>query len=307
MSEQFPLQRVTINGVRYGVREAGQGPALVLLHGFTGSSLSWEKHVTYLARTRRVIAVDALGHGETDAPASPERYGIWPATRDLLALLDALDARDVALLGYSMGGRLALHTAVAAPERFRALILESASPGIRDAVQRAARVREDEALAASIQQRGVAAFVAYWEALPLFASQASLPASVRDDLRALRLANRPPALANSLRGMGAGTVPPLWERLHELRMPTLLIAGALDGKYARVAEEMASLLPNTVLSIAADAGHTVHLEQPDMFDETVRRFLTVRDGRHLEERGAGQTAHRATSGTWSPPSSRDSR
>jgi 2-succinyl-6-hydroxy-2,4-cyclohexadiene-1-carboxylate synthase len=276
MTTRFPLQQVTVDGINYGVRVAGDGPALLLLHGFTGSSSTWQPHVAPLAGTRRVIAIDALGHGDSAAPANPKRYGVDHAVRDVLAVLDKLEAGDVTLLGYSMGGRLALHVALAAPERVRALVLESASPGIIHATEREARARDDEALAEAIEREGVAAFVARWEALPLFASQASLPAEARDGLRAQRRANSAMGLANSLRGMGAGTIVPLWERLGEIRMPVLLIAGALDTKYVTIARDMARRLPDALLDVVAHAGHAVHLEQPDIFDHTINRFLGSR-------------------------------
>jgi 2-succinyl-6-hydroxy-2,4-cyclohexadiene-1-carboxylate synthase len=272
MTTRFPLQQVTIEGIHYGVRVAGDGPALLLLHGFTGSSRTWQPHAAPLAGTRRVIAIDALGHGDSASPASPDRYGVDHAVRDVLAVLDKLEAGDVTLIGYSMGGRLALHVALAAPERVRALVLESASPGIIQTTEREARARDDEALAEAIEREGVDAFVARWEALPLFASQASLPAEARDGLRAQRRANSAVGLANSLRGMGAGTVPPVWERLGEIRMPVLLIAGALDSKYVTIARDMARRLPDALLDVVAHAGHAVHLEQPHDFDHTISRF-----------------------------------
>ncbi len=282
------LQHVTVGGIRYGVRVTGDGPPLVLLHGFTGGSSTWRPHLARLARSRRVIVPDLLGHGATPSPADPERYGIEHAVPDVLALLDRLDATTFALLGYSMGGRLALHIALAVPDRVQALMLESASPGIREAGERAARAREDEALASSIERQGVEAFVARWQALPIFASQENLPAAVRDCLRAQRLANSPTGLANSLRGMGAGVVPPVWERLVELHMPVLLIAGALDEKYAAIARAMAQRVSRSVLATTAEAGHAVHLEQPDVFDETVMRFLVTPERLPREQFGAPQ-------------------
>ncbi len=284
MTPPFPLRHLAVDGVRYGVRVAGQGPELVLLHGFTGSGSTWQPLVSSLAGSRRLIAIDAPGHGASPATAHPERFTIERAARDVLALLDRLEAKEAALLGYSMGGRLALHAALAAPGRFTAVVLESASPGIRDPGERDARIRDDEALAAEIEHQGVEAFVARWEAFPLFASQANLPAGVRGRLRAQRLANSAAGLANSLRGMGAGAAPPVWERIAELRMPVLLIVGALDGKYLAIAREMLHCLPHATLEVVAGAGHAVHLEQPERFDEIVSRFLAACGRRPGEDR-----------------------
>src|SRR5262249_26256974 len=128
-------------------------------------------------------------------------------------------------------------------------------------------------LAAFIERAGVPAFVDRWEALPLWASQARLPAAVRAAQRAQRLQNRAPGLANSLRGLGTGAQAPLHERLAELPMPVLLIAGALDAKFRALASEMAAALPAAHLALVPDAGHAVHLEQPAVFDRLVAEFL----------------------------------
>jgi 2-succinyl-6-hydroxy-2,4-cyclohexadiene-1-carboxylate synthase len=266
-------------GARYHLRLAGAGPPLLLLHGFTGSGATWDPHAASLGRDYRLIAIDLLGHGKTEAPRDPVRYRVEHAVADLLTLLDMLGIDDFALLGYSMGGRLALHLALAAQERLQALVLEGASPGIRGHSERAARIRADEELAITIERQGIEPFVTRWEALALFASQASLPVAVRDRLRAQRLENNPIGLANSLRGMGAGVPPPLYDRLRELSMPTLLIAGALDGKYCTLAGMMKRRLARAQVEIVAGAGHAVHLEQPTVFDALVRRFLDL----HMKE------------------------
>jgi 2-succinyl-6-hydroxy-2,4-cyclohexadiene-1-carboxylate synthase len=152
-------------------------------------------------------------------------------------------------------------------------MLEGATAGIADATERSARVRADEALAHRIEREGVPAFVDAWEALPLWASQASLPAAARERLRAQRLANDAMGLANSLRGMGAGAQPSLWGRLGELRSPTLLLAGSLDAKFTAIAREMAHALPDATMVPIDGAGHAAHLERPRPFAAEVLRFL----------------------------------
>ena len=261
----------------------GDGPALLLLHGFTGSGASWDHHVDVLASRFRTVTVDLIGHGRSAAPDDPERYRMDRCVVDLAAVLDRLGIGRAAGLGYSMGGRVALHLALAAPERVAALVLESASPGIADPAERAARVRADEELAAFIEREGIEAFVDRWERQPLFASQHRLPAATRQALRASRLANRPRGLANSLRGMGTGTMEPVHARLADLRLPVLLITGALDAKYVTLSHAMAEAMPDARLVIVPDAGHTVHLEQPEAFDAAVLDFLNA----VLAERVAG--------------------
>lgn len=266
------------NGITLHVEQAGAGPALLLLHGFTGSAASWRFLAGPLAAQRCLIAPDLIGHGQSDAPADPARYSFPHAVADLLALLDALGVAQADVLGYSLGGRLALALAAAAPARVRALVLESSSPGIASAAERQARAAADDALADAIERDGLAAFVERWERLPLWASQAALPIEARARLRAQRMQNRPHGLANSLRGMSVGRQPPLWARLPALGMPMLLLAGALDEKYCTIAQQMAAALPAARLAIVPEAGHTIHLERPDEFAGQVRTFLEAAGG-----------------------------
>jgi 2-succinyl-6-hydroxy-2,4-cyclohexadiene-1-carboxylate synthase len=267
------MARIATNGVQLNVEIGGQGPALVLLHGFTGSAESWRRHIAVFGHQFRTVAVDLLGHGASDSPADLARFGMDRCVEDLIAVFDNLGLARVNLLGYSMGGRVALHMAAAHPDRIGTLILESASPGLAGLAERQARVTSDEALASSIEQEGLEVFVERWSKLPLFASQSHLPEVVRVDLRAQRLRNSPRGLANCLRGLGAGVAAPLWDRLREVRIPTLVIAGALDDKYVAIAQAMTASLPNGRLAIVPGAGHAAHLEQPEAFDRLVLAFL----------------------------------
>lgn len=264
---------IEANGVHYHVRVTGAGPTLLLLHGFTGSLHTWDAFVPAWAEHRQVIAVDLLGHGSTDAPDDYERYKMERCVADLAVLLDRLNVHEADVLGYSMGGRVALHFAAAMPERVARLVVESASPGIADEAERSTRVQADASLADAIERDGVEAFVNRWERLPLFASQRRLPHSVRAALRAQRLSNRAVGLANSLRGMGAGAQRPLHEQLGSLTMPTLLLAGELDEKYVGIVRDMAAVMPHARVVIVPGAGHAVHLEQPKAFDRAVQAFL----------------------------------
>lgn len=266
------MMRIAVNGVALNVVESGAGPPILLLHGFTGSRETWTPFRTAWAGYR-LIAVDLLGHGGSDCPADPERYGMPNAVRDLLALLDALAVDQAVVLGYSLGGRIALRLALAAPARVRALILESASPGIADPAERAARRERDAAWADAIERDGLPAFVALWESLPLFAGQARLPDAIRARLRAQRLHHNAAGLANSLRGIGAGMDEPLFDRLPTLTMPVLLMAGHLDETYTAHAQRMTAMIPRAEAALVPDAGHTVHLEQPDCFSRIVGDFL----------------------------------
>jgi 2-succinyl-6-hydroxy-2,4-cyclohexadiene-1-carboxylate synthase len=262
-----------IDGLRYAIEEAGTGEPLVLLHGFTGRAANWRPLLPRLAQQWRVIAIDLPGHGDSGAPASVARYKMNRVAADLVALATRRDALPAHWLGYSMGGRLALYLAVNHPAAVRSLILESATAGLSDRAERQARRAADEALAARIERDGMAAFVEYWEQLPLFAGLARLSDEARATLHSQRLGNTPVGLAHSLRGMGTGVQPSLWSRLKGVDKPTLLIVGTEDAKFVALNERIAATVPGATLRPIPDAGHTVHLEQPEAFVAAVTSFL----------------------------------
>ena len=251
------------------------GTPVVFLHGFTGSAKGWGQHIeTIAAAGMRVIAFDLLGHGASSAPTDPLRYGIDHCQSDIIQVLDILGVQSgmAWLLGYSMGGRIALNALFSG--YFRGGILESASPGIADERERITRRASDAALADRIEREGVPAFVEYWENIPLFASQKTLPLAVRQRLREQRLHNAASGLAGSLRGVGTGSQPALHARLTQLRVPILILVGCLDAKFAAIGKEMQQALPHAAYTCIEGAGHAVHLEQPDEFDQQVKIFLS---------------------------------
>ncbi|MDZ4764883.1 MAG: 2-succinyl-6-hydroxy-2,4-cyclohexadiene-1-carboxylate synthase [Chloroflexota bacterium] len=260
------------DGVLYRVHTAGEGRPLVGLHGFTGTGRGLLQYFPLLTTARRMIAPDLLGHGDTDAPDAPARYQIERAAADIAALIDTHADGRADVFGYSMGGRLALYLALTYPSRVRSLILESASPGLEMDDERTARIYSDDGLAARIERDGVAAFVEDWERLSLFASQSD---ARRAALRPERLAQRPNGLANSLRGMGTGMQPSLWDQLQQLSMPVLLITGALDTKFRAIAAQMVAQMPHAQHIVIPDAGHAPHLEQNSVFQSALAAFLQI--------------------------------
>ncbi|MBI4299682.1 MAG: 2-succinyl-6-hydroxy-2,4-cyclohexadiene-1-carboxylate synthase [Chloroflexi bacterium] len=262
-----------IGGAHLNVERAGTGPEVVAIHGFTGSTSTWSAFAEAARGGYTVISVDVLGHGSSASPTNPDMYSMERTVRALAELLDKLGVARARWLGYSMGGRIVLSVAIALPHRTAGLVVESGSPGLATAEERAARVRSDEALARRIEDEGIEAFVRHWESLPLWASQARLPEAVRESLRAQRLKNSEAGLANSLRGIGTGAQPPLHHRLAALQAPTLFIAGAEDAKFAAIAQEMHGAVPNSRLQIVPNAGHAVHLEAPGAFNRAVLDFL----------------------------------
>jgi 2-succinyl-6-hydroxy-2,4-cyclohexadiene-1-carboxylate synthase len=225
---------------------------LVLLHGFTQTGRSWAGVTAALGERYRALAPDLPGHGD----ASWRR----PATIDAcIAYLRALRFEQFVLGGYSMGGRIALHAALALPGQVSRLVLVGASPGLADPAERDARRRADAALADRIEAIGVEAFTQEWARQPLFAGQ---PRGVAELAQEDRLRNTPEGLAASLRGMGTGAMTPVWERLGELEMPVALVAGSRDEKFTAIAERMAEAIPQATLHVVEHAGHAVQLEDP---------------------------------------------
>jgi 2-succinyl-6-hydroxy-2,4-cyclohexadiene-1-carboxylate synthase len=263
---------ISINGVQYHVEVKGQGFPMLLLHGFTGDSSTWDRVLPNL-ESYKTIALDLLGHGKTDSPEDHDRYRVEHAVEDLKRLLDELKIEKAFLLGYSMGGRLALAFAAAYPESVKALILESSSPGLRAEDERKERAAGDEKLANMIVSKGLEDFVDYWENIPLFSSQKSLPAGIQEEIRNNRLSQNPRGLANSLRGMGTGRQPSYWEELRHLPMEVLLVTGELDSKFCRIAEAMKEEVQNSTVIKVSGAGHALHVEEPEKFGTIVREFL----------------------------------
>ncbi len=268
--------QATTSGHHYQVEIVGAGRPLLLLHGFSGAGGTWQPVAKKLASGWRVIMLDMLGHGASASPAMVECYRMPAVAADIADLLDQLETKRTHLLGYSMGGRLALYLALRYPARFESLILESAAPGLADSSDRAQRRRRDQALADRIQAQGIKAFVDYWERLPLWASQSRLPPEILEAQRQQRLANSALGLANSLRGLGAGAQPNLWPRLPALQLPALLLVGAADAKFRRVNEAMAALMPKTQLRLIPAAGHNTHLENAPVYYQQVISFLAGR-------------------------------
>ena len=207
---------------------------LVLLHGFTQTGASW-RSATEVGERYRVLAPDLRGHGT----ASGRRPASFDAVVEDVA---GLVAGPFTLGGYSMGGRLALATALAHSGRVERLVLLGASPGIADPAQRMARRRADEALAAELEREGLEPFARRWAAQPLFAGQPpAVVAAAHED----RLRSTPEGLAAALRGLGTGVMASLWDRLEELTMP-----------------EMAPRLHDASVHVVPGAGHAAHLERP---------------------------------------------
>jgi 2-succinyl-6-hydroxy-2,4-cyclohexadiene-1-carboxylate synthase len=267
--------RVKVNDITYHVEVCGEGFPLLLLHGFTGDSSTWTPFCPVWGKHSKLIIPDIIGHGETESPEDINRYKIESAAEDLILLLDQLEIEKIDLLGYSMGGRLALTLAILYPERVRKLILESASPGLKTDEERLLRRMKDEELANFINDQGIMSFVDYWEAIPLFSTMSSLPDSIKESIREQRLSNNAKGLANSLIGMGTGSQASWWGRLDQLSCDMLLLTGEKDEKFCKIAEKMAKDMRKASWIVINDCGHAIHVEQKEKFGTIVSDFLSV--------------------------------
>lgn len=226
--------------------------AVVLLHGFTHTGASWDPVVAALGERYRALAPDIRGHGASS--------DVEPVTLEaVLEDLAALAPRRFTLTGYSMGGRIALHAALALPDRVERLVLIGASPGLADAGERRDRRAADEALAEEIEGADIESFARRWAQTPVLAGQ---PPEVLAAVHRDRLRNQPAGLARALRALGTGALAPLWDRLSSIDVAVALVVGERDAKFRSIANQMASTLPRAEVVVVPGAGHAVHLETP---------------------------------------------
>lgn len=232
---------------------------MTFLHGFSQSRRMWDEVLAALPSRWLLLTPDLRGHGETEVEPGGQ-YTMDACLEDLEGLWSRLRIERTHLVGYSMGGRVALHVAARRPERLLSLVTVSARGGLPER-ERPARRLADEELAATIERNGIEWFVDHWSALPMFAGLGRRGAAFEAALRERRLRNRPDQLAASLRGMGSGVAPNVDAELRRFGRPALFIAGADDVTYARAAFELAELIGGRV-EILPGTGHNVPAERP---------------------------------------------
>jgi 2-succinyl-6-hydroxy-2,4-cyclohexadiene-1-carboxylate synthase len=238
---------------------------LVLLHGFGGTHRAWDGVMELLDRERyRPLPLDLPGHGAR--AQAPRPISFAGCVADVLAA----GPERFALCGYSLGGRVALHVALAAPERVARLVLIGVNPGIEDAGERTARRRSDRALADDLERAPYEQFIERWRTQPLFAADPpEVGALAREDQRR----NRPNALAAAMRGLGTGEMQPLWDRLPELAMPVTVLVGERDTKFMALGRRIVELLPVGEL-VVVPGGHGLPLENPAAVAQALEQRLS---------------------------------
>lgn len=268
----------TLRLEHYDITYCSTGPPhqrpILFLHGFMGNCDAFAAVIAQLAEQYGCWAVDIPGHGQTRVAGGLDSYRMETVAQGIVQFLDAQGTVPCALVGYSMGGRLALYLALQFPDYFSRVVLESASPGLQTAAERAQRRQRDEQLAQALETMDFPKFLNRWYGQPLFDS---LRAHADfEQMLASRLSNDPQALARSLRGMGTGSQPSLWPPLSTICTPLLLVVGSLDAKFIAINRTMAALCDSAHLEIVQGCGHNVHVENPAVFAQTVSQFLAHR-------------------------------
>jgi len=254
----------------YTLRGHRDRPVVLFLHGFMGSSADFDSAIAPLTDRFCCLAVDLPGHGNTIVDGEESLYAMPQTANAIVTWLDQLHIPHCALVGYSMGGRLALYLALHFPQRFPNVVLESASPGLRTAAERTARLQHDRNLADQLEA-DFPSFLSYWYSQPLFHALRYNPAFV--DVLAQRSHNDPATLATSLRYLSTGLQPSLWEQLQYYTQPLLLLVGADDRKFCIINQAIADCCPTAQLHMIPACGHVPHLEQPTIFRQTLQLFL----------------------------------
>jgi 2-succinyl-6-hydroxy-2,4-cyclohexadiene-1-carboxylate synthase len=249
--------------------------SVFFLHGFTGCATDWVPVVSLLDKKYNYYLVDLVGHGTSDSPKGKHYYSIDSIVNQLKVIIPALSNNKIVLAGYSLGGRIALNFALQNASLLSGLILESSTYGIIEEDLRKERIRQDEILADFIDNNPIDKFIDYWMNIDLFNTQRRFSNEQLSRIIGHKLENNKTGLSNTLRCSGTGSMKPLYDKLIDIPVKTLLISGELDTKFTDINAEMVKLFTNAEHSIIKNAGHNTHLEEPLRFAEEVNKFLLV--------------------------------
>ncbi|MGA1841253.1 MAG: 2-succinyl-6-hydroxy-2,4-cyclohexadiene-1-carboxylate synthase [bacterium] len=245
--------------------------AILFLHGFMGDGDDWAAVIRGFMDNYYCITVDLPGHGKTRIRDWKRGYGMPETAKAVICLIDGLRISRCAIVGYSMGGRLALYLILHYPERFGKGVLESASPGLRKKAERVVRITHDDQIASELGKTPFDKFLDKWYLQSIFGALRGHPDF--QDLLCKRKKNVPGELARSLRDMGTGKQASLWADLRNNRVPLLFLAGELDTKFSSIAYGMEQACPQSRVEIIAGCGHNIHFEKPGIFIESIKGFL----------------------------------
>ncbi|MBT94622.1 MAG: 2-succinyl-6-hydroxy-2,4-cyclohexadiene-1-carboxylate synthase [Acidimicrobiaceae bacterium] len=243
----------------------------IILHGLLGNNQSMQELAGYLSTP--YLIPDLVGHGKSPSPNELKHYTLDAMASQIHKITEESLQTPFDLIGYSMGARLALRYAIENKNDLRSLTLIGGTPGIQEDASRHQRALDDVRKVALLEDRGILEFINFWEKQPIFSSQRRLPAEKLLEQRRIRLTTKPMPLANHLRASGSGVMNPLWNQIHELCIPVLILVGAYDAKYIEIGERMKSIIPMSTLKIINGAGHAVHLEKPEESANAINKFI----------------------------------
>ncbi len=246
-------------------------PPLLFLHGFLGCSSDWKFIAIELASYFHCISIDLPGHGISEVNNFRDSYSIENTSRYIVNLLQTNKLEKCNLLGYSMGGRIALYLAVHYPKYFDKIIIESAQPGIENELERNQRIDHDTQISQRLKSIPVSKFLEFWYSQPIFKTLKKHKNFA--NLIQSRLNNNPQKLAKSIIEIGAGAQPSLWEDLGKIENACLLIAGEFDTKYQTIFSKMYKEIYSSKFVVIKNSGHNTHYENPDEFIKVIRKFL----------------------------------
>jgi 2-succinyl-6-hydroxy-2,4-cyclohexadiene-1-carboxylate synthase len=249
-----------------------ENPCIVFFHGFMGSGRDWEIIIEKLSDNFYCLAVDLPGHGKTTVHGLTTDYKMETFAGYFTKFIKSLNLNMIVLVGYSMGGRFALFLSVHVKNLWNAIVLESATPGLQKDKQRLERQTKDNKIARKLEQGDFSTFLKDWYQQPLFKSLQKTKNF--DSIFKRRLDNNPEELAKSLRMMGVGIQPSLWNACKNINIPVLLLAGEFDRKFCNIIKDMKKINNEFEIKIINHAGHNVHIEKPEYYYQHLDKFLT---------------------------------
>lgn len=253
-------------------------PCVIFFHGFLGSGLDWREIIEILSSDYYCLALDLPGHGKTRVHGSISDYSMESFAGHFTRFIKNEGILGASLVGYSMGGRFALFLSASVKNLWSAAVLESTTPGLRKEKQRVERQTKDNKIARRLEKEALKDFLTDWYQQPLFKT---LQKNKNFNLIVKqRLNNDPQELARALRMMGVGVQPSLWKACTTINIPILLLAGEFDRKFCNIIKDMKSMNSDFKLQIIENAGHNIHLEQPQAYYKQIHKFLTsIRESR----------------------------
>jgi len=246
---------------------------IIFFYVFLGSGLDWEEIIDRLSSDFYCLAIDLPGHGKTRVHGSITAYSMESFAGSFTRFVKSSGIMNPSLVGYSMGGRLAMFLTVSVHNLWSAAVFESATPGLRKEKQRVERQTKDNKIAKRLEKEKLEDFIADWYQQTLF--QTLEKSKNFNSIVKRRRNNNSEELAKSLKMMGVGVQPSLWNACRTINIPILLLTGEFDRKFCSIIKDMNTINSDFNLEIIKNAGHNVHLEQPDAYFKQIHKFLTT--------------------------------